>query len=132
MRKFFISGNLTKDAEVKEAAGRKAINFSIAYNEYFKDKNGDKLEKTTFYNAVIWRDENVNIAKFLTKGTKVIIEAVPEPEMYKNKDGEVVCAIKLIVHDIELIGGGTKPADSNNSTSNNSSNKGKDKDDLPF
>ena len=48
MRKFFISGNLTKDAEVKEAAGRKAINFSIAYNEYFKDKNGDKLEKTTF------------------------------------------------------------------------------------
>ena len=129
MRKFFISGNLTKDAEVKEAAGRKAINFSIAYNEYFKDKNGEKLEKTTFYNAVIWRDENVNIAKFLTKGTKVIIEAVPEPEMYKNKDGEVVCAIKLIVHDIELIGGGTKPSESNISTSNNSSNKDKD---LPF
>ncbi len=126
MRKFFISGNLTKDAEVKEAAGRKAINFSIAYNEYFKDKNGEKLEKTTFYNAVIWRDENVNIAKFLTKGTKVIIEAVPEAEMYKNKDGETVCAIKLIVHDIELIGGGTKPADSNNSASIN-----KEKD-LPF
>lgn len=131
MRKFFISGNLTKDAEVKEAAGRKAINFSIAYNEYFKDKNGDKLEKTTFYNAVIWRDENVNIAKFLTKGTKVIIEAVPEPEMYKNKDGEVVCAIKLIVHDIELIGGGTKASDGNDSASNNSANKGKG-DDLPF
>ena len=46
--------------------------------------------------------------------------------MYKNKDGETVCAIKLIVHDIELIGGGTKPADSNNSAS---SNKEKD---LPF
>lgn len=129
MRKFFISGNLTKDAEVKDAAGRKAINFSIAYNEYYKDKNGDKLEKTTFYNAVIWRDENINIAKFLTKGTKVIIEAVPEPEMYKNKDGETVCAIKLIVHDIELIGGGTRPSDSTNNNPTGKSNNG---DDLPF
>jgi single-strand DNA-binding protein len=126
MNKYLISGNLTKDAEVKDVVGRKAINFSIAHNKFYKDKNGDKLEKTTFFNAVIWRDENVNIAKFLTKGTKVIIEAEPEPEMYKNKDGETVCAIKLIVHDIELIGGGTRPSDS---TNNNST--GNDKD-LPF
>ena len=45
MRRFQVTGNLTKDAEVKEVKNRKAINFGIAHNEVFKDTTGERLKK---------------------------------------------------------------------------------------
>ncbi len=97
LRRITVIGNLTKDAEVKDVQNRKAINFTVAVNEYFKDDKGEKLEKSTFYNCVIWRESNVNVANFLTKGTKVFIEGTPEPELFKTKDGEWKASIKKIV-----------------------------------
>lgn len=130
MRKFIVVGaNLTKDAEVKDIGGRKAINFSIAYNEFFLDEKGEKMELTDYYNCVIWRDSNVNIAKYLTKGTMVAIQGVPKDELYKNKEGEIKSAIKIVVNEIKLLRGGTNPSDSTNNNCTGKSNNG---DDLPF
>lgn len=132
MRKFIVVGaNLTKDAEVKDIGNRKAINFSIAYNEYFVE-NGEKMEHTEYYNCVIWRDENVNIAKYLTKGTMVAIQGVPKDELYKNKDGETKSAIKIIVNEIKLLRGGNNPSENNNTSNNSQSNNKNNSDDLPF
>lgn len=129
MRRITVIGNLTQDAEVKDVGTKKAINFGIAQNEKFKSANGEKQEKTTYFNCVIWRDSNVEVAKFLTKGTKIFIEGTPEVEVYKDKEGVVKGAIKIIVGNLELIGGGSGRTNDNN-TSNN--NDGKKEDDLPF
>lgn len=146
MKRITVIANLTKDAIVKDVMNRKAINFSLACNEFFKNKNGEKEERSTFFNATIWRDSNINIVEFLTKGTKVFIEGTPEPELYKDKDGNYKAAIKILVSNIELLGGGTKRSNTdtanNNSTdvnntdsinNNNNNSSGKSKhDDLPF
>lgn len=137
MRRFQVIGNLTKDAEVKEVKNRKAINFGIAYNEVFKDTTGEKIEKTTFYNCIIWRDENVKVAQYLTKGTKVLIEGVPEPEMYHDKNNEIQLSIKILVTNLELIGGGSGRKENNDNSGNsgagnNTSSNSKNDSDLPF
>lgn len=128
-----VIGNLTKDAEVKEVKDRKAINFAVAVNEYFKDAQGEKLEKSTFYNCTLWRESNVKVADFLTKGTKVFIEGTPEPEMFKTKEGETKCSIKILVSNLLLMGGGTRQAEEGggSNTTNSGSGTGKN-DDLPF
>jgi len=130
MRRITAIGNITANAEVKEVGSRKAINFSVAINEHFV-KDGNKTEKTTFYNCTIWREENVKIAQYLTKGTKVFIEGTPEVEVYQDKQGNTKGAIKIIVSNIELIGSGSGKPDSNSPivTSPDSIKK---ENDLPF
>ena len=134
MRRIMVTGNLTADAEVKPVGGRFAINFACAVNEKHKAENGEKIEKTTFFNCVIWRESNVNVAEYLTKGTKVLLEGTPEPELFKNKDGEHKVAIKIIVTNLEIQGGGTpKNAQEKTPTPNPASGKKDNKsDDLPF
>lgn len=126
MRRMTVIGNLTQDAEVKEVKGKKAINFSVATNEKFKDASGNQVEKAFYYNCTIWRDSNIKISEYLTKGTKVYIEGTPDVDAYTDKQGEVKYSIKITVGNLELIGGGVKKE---TQTSIGSSPK---EDDLPF
>ena len=106
MRRITIIGNLTADAEVKDVSNKKVINFSIGTNEKFKDQQGNVTEKPYYYNCSIWRDSNVNVAKYLTKGTKVFIEGSPDVDSYQDKEGKWKAAIKISVSNLELIGAG--------------------------
>ena len=103
MKLFIVSGNIVKDAEVKDAGKMKAINFSIAHNEKFKNQQGEVSEITEYYNCTIWRESNVNVAKYLLKGTTVNITGNPKPDSYTDKNGKFVAAIKIIVSDVELV-----------------------------
>jgi len=125
-----VIGNLGKDAIVREVNGRKAINFSIAENQKFKDDNGNPVEKTTWVNCTMWRDANsgTGIMPYLTKGTKVYLEGVPEVKTFKDKNNIVQAELRLNVRSIELLhvnkeGDSTAPEPATNS----------DKaDDMPF
>jgi single-strand DNA-binding protein len=47
-----IVGRITKNAEVNALANdRQVVNFSVAINDSFKNKQGDRVEQTTFYNC---------------------------------------------------------------------------------
>ena len=130
MRRIQVIGNLTANAEVREVSNKKAINFSLATNEKYKDSNGLLVEKTHYFGCTVWRDSNVSVADYLTKGTKLFIEGSPEIEVYKDKNGDIKGAIKINVQNLEILGGGTKKEDLIN---NNSETKiKKDDDDLPF
>jgi len=136
MKKITIIGNITRDAEIRDFSNRKAINFSVAVNESYKDSNGTKVEKSSFFNCTLWR-ENTTIATYLKKGVKVYIEGDNfDSEYYQNKEGEIKTSIKITVNKLELISSQnqTQPAQQNqnestiaSSTFSNDSN-----DDLPF
>ena len=123
MNRMQVIGNLTADAKVKDVSNKKVINFSIGVNEKFKDQQGNVTEKSYYYNCSIWRDSNVNVAKYLTKGTKVLIEGSPDTDLYQDKEGKWKAAIKISVSNLELIGGGK---DANNNSNNNSGNSSSD------
>lgn len=129
MRRITIIGNLTQDADVKSVSARKVINFSIAANEKHKDSQGNPVEKTFYYNCSIWRDSNVKIAEYLTRGTKVFLEGTPDTEIYKDKSGEYKAAIKINVSNIELIGSGKRETQTEIEAPAKSNKKD---DDLPF
>jgi single-strand DNA-binding protein len=121
MRRITIIGNLTADAEVKDVSNKKVINFSIGTNEKFKDQQGNVTEKPYYYNCSIWRDSNVNVAKYLTKGTKVFIEGSFDTDLYQDKEGKWKAAIKISVSNLELIGAG-KDSGGGNGSNNGFSN----------
>lgn len=94
-----IIGNLGKDAEVKEVNGKKVINFSVCHTQ----KNKDGASKSTWVECGKW-GETTGIAPYLTKGTKVYVEGVPDLNLYKKNDGEPGGSIRLLVNKIELLG----------------------------
>lgn len=130
MRRITVIGNLTQDAEVKQVGQKKVINFSVATNEKYKDSSGNMVDKSYYYACAIWRDSNVKIAEYLTRGTKVFIEGTPDVEIYKDKNGEYKSSIKILVGNVELIGGGRK--ESQTSIEDKTKSNKNDDDDLPF
>jgi single-strand DNA-binding protein len=103
MKKITIIGNITRDAEIRDFSNRKAINFTIAVNESYKDSSGTKVEKSSFFNCTLWR-ENTTIATYLKKGVKVYIEGDNfDSEYYQNKEGEIKSSIKITVNRLELL-----------------------------
>lgn len=103
MKKITLIGNITRDSEIKDFSNRKAINFSVAVNESYKDSNGTKVEKSSFFNCTIWR-ENTSIATYLKKGVKVYLEGDNfDSEYYQNREGEIKTSIKINVSKLELL-----------------------------
>lgn len=95
-------GNVTADAVVS-TGGKNVINFTVAENERYTDKQGVKHEAVTFFNCSIWRD-NTTLAPYIKRGIKVLVEGKPSAESYTNKEGKTVAIIKINVRDFEFAG----------------------------
>jgi single-strand DNA-binding protein len=106
MNRFQFTGNLGRDAEVKNLqSGQTVLSFAVAITEKWKDKTGNPQEKTTWVNCTQWlRDGKSGIAPYLTKGTKVLVEGKPSARGYVNKEGDAVANLECDVQGIELIG----------------------------
>jgi single-strand DNA-binding protein len=105
MLKMILSGALGHDAEVKEVGKKKAINFDVAVSMDYKDQQGNKVERTEWVKAVMWKNDgqSTKVAEFLTKGKKVVIEGVPSSEGYKAKDGDIKSSLSVNVKELELV-----------------------------
>ncbi len=103
MFKLILSGVLGNDAEEKEVGNSKVINFNVAVSMDYKDKDGNKVEKTEWVRASMWRDQNSKVADYLKKGKRVLIEGIPEAEGYKSKDGEIRSSLSVKVKELEFV-----------------------------
>jgi len=105
MLKVILSGNVGNDATVKEVGVRKAINFDVAVSKDYKNSKGEKIEKTEWVRAVIWRnvDADTKFVEYIKKGKKVLIEGEPYSSGFKNREGEVQSALHVIVKEFEFL-----------------------------
>ena len=118
MNKFIVTGNITKDAELRYTANDKAYSkFSIANNEGYGDN-----KKTNFFNCTLWGKSAENLNRFLTKGQKVLITGKIELGKYTDKEGVERKIIDINVDSfggVELLGNKSQQeSGTNNDTSN--------------
>lgn len=114
MIELLIVGNLGKDAQVTNYQGKNIINFSVAHTEKYKNAEGVEVNKTTWVECSIWRNqgESIAIAQYLKKGTQVLARGIPEAGTYTNNQGQAVPKIKCKVNTVQLLG--SAPAANNN------------------
>lgn len=129
-----IIGRITKNAEINRLKNdRQVVNFSVAINDSYKTKQGERKELTTYYNCSYWISPNV--AKILTKGTLVELSGRISSNAWIGKDGEIHSGLNFHTSDIKLHG---SSKNSENEPKQNamqeSSNPfaGDTDDDLPF
>ena len=131
-----IVGRITQNAVINILKNdKKVVNFSVAINDSYKTKQGERKEQTTYYNCSYWI--NTKIAEFLTKGTLVELSGRTSNSAWIGKDGEIKSGLNFRTSNIKLHGGKQKSEFNNASTTNpqnNNSNPFADEtdDDLPF
>lgn len=83
-----LIGNLGKDPEfVTFSNGKGMCRFSIATNEYYRDKEGKATQKTYWHTVVAWGKKGENMAKMLKKGHKVAINGKLSSRSYESSEG---------------------------------------------
>lgn len=98
MNKVILSGNLTKDMEVKATKNSLVGNFTIANNIGAGDN-----QKTTFVNCVVFGEWLENIEEYMITGCKVLVEGELAIENYENNNGEKKYATKIYVRSLEIL-----------------------------
>ncbi|WP_312079314.1 single-stranded DNA-binding protein [Chryseobacterium sp.] len=137
-----IIGRLTRDAEVHVLSNKKqVVNFSIATNDNYRNKQGERIEQTTYFECSYWISPRV--AEILTKGALVELCGRAYTSAWIGKDGEAHAGLNFHTSKIKVHRGGNK-SDSIKTASKNSSksakakneksasNQNEEDDDLPF
>jgi len=113
MNKIILIGNLAKDVELRNTqTGKLVASVPLATNKRWVDDSGQKQERVSFHNLVIWGKAGETFAKWLSKGSKVAIIGEMTYENYEDKNGIKKIMAKVIVNEFEFLGGGNKQEDS--------------------
>src|ERR1700752_1181002 len=89
INKVFLFGNLTRDPELRALpSGMNVVNFSVATNRVFKDRDGKKQEQTDFHNVVVFGRQADTVNQYLKKGRSVFVEGRLQTRSWEGKDGE--------------------------------------------
>ena len=106
VNKVILLGNLGRDPETRYTTGGDAVtNLSIATSEQWKDKNGEKQEKTEWHRVVLFGRTAEIAGEYLKKGRSVFIEGRLQTRKYTDKDGVEKYSTEIVGDRMQLIGG---------------------------
>jgi single-strand DNA-binding protein len=102
----FVTGNLGRDAELRDAGNEKVCSFNVASSRKIKNQ-----DVTTWVRCSLWGRRGESLAQHLTKGKRV---AVTGELSTKEKDGKTY--LELRVSEIDFMGGGAGAGKSSGSS----------------
>jgi len=98
LNKVILTGNLTRDPEVKySASGMTYVRVGIAVNRFSKEKNA-----VDFFNLVAFDKTAEFLGKYFAKGSKILIDGQLRTNSYTDKDGVKRTSTEIIVDRIEF------------------------------
>src|SRR3990167_3642943 len=104
INKVILFGNLTRDPELKALpSGMNVVNFSIATNRVFRDREGKKQEQTEFHNIVVFGRQADTVAQYMKKGSSVFIEGRLQTRSCEDKtSGEKKYRTEVIADRVQF------------------------------
>lgn len=118
VNKVIILGRLGADPEVRfTPSGDAVCNLSVATSENWKDKAGERQERTEWHRVVLYRRLAEVAGEYLKKGRPVYLEGRLQTNKWQTKDGQDRYTTEIIGDQMKMIGG----RDDNNSQNEPSS-----------
>ena len=105
-----VIGRLGKDPETRYSASGDAVcSFSVAASESYKDKSGQKQEKTEWFRCVTYQKLAEICGQYLTKGQLVYVSGSLQSRQYKDKQGVEKSITEVKVRDMKMLGRNDEP-----------------------
>lgn len=100
-----LVGHLGADPEFKKLDNGGALTkFSLATNEYYKGKDGEKMTTTHWHNCVAWGKTAELMHQLLKKGQEVILSGRINYNSYQDQNGQNRKRTEIIVHEFSKVG----------------------------
>lgn len=127
-------GNVGKIESRYLSNGDQVVNLSLACNESWKDKNGDKQERTEWVNATIYGKLAEIADKYVTKGKPIYISGRMQTRKWTDKNGMDRYSTEIVVSDLKMLGQKSSDSTVDSRPSNNTPPSGFEgmDDDIPF
>lgn len=101
-----LIGRLGKNPEIRYTANGSAVaNFSLATNETWTGKDGQKNERTEWHNLVAWGKLGEICGEYLTKGKQIYIEGRLNTRSWEDKDGNKRYTTEIRAENMIMLGG---------------------------
>lgn len=106
VNKAIILGRLGRDPEVRYTQGGEAVaNLSVATSERWKDKNGEKQERTEWHRVTLWGRTAEIAGEYLKKGSLCYVEGRLQTRKYTDKDGVERYTTEVVGDQLRLLSG---------------------------
>lgn len=136
VNKAILIGRLGKDPDIRYTPdGTMVTTFRIATDEQWKDKNGEKVQRTEWHQIVTYRKLAEICGNYLVKGKLVFIEGRIQTRSWEDKDGIKRYTTEIIANDMKMLDskGQNKAEEGSFDNTNVSTGNGDTQiDDVPF
>jgi len=108
VNKVILVGRLGKDPETRYMTNGEAVtNVSLATSENYKDKSGEKQERTEWHNLVFYRRLAEIAGEYLKKGAQIYVEGRIQTRKWQDKEGKDRYTTEIIVNEMKMLGSKT-------------------------
>ena len=115
VNKVILVGRLGRDPETRYMPNGDAItNFSLATDEQWRDRNGERQTRTEWHNVSLYGKLGEIAGQYLRKGSQVFIEGKIQSRKYTDKDGIERMAYNIIGNEMKMLGNRNDGSDSGN------------------
>lgn len=115
VNKVILVGRLGRDPETRYMPNGEAItNFSLATDEQWRDRNGERQTRTEWHNVSLYGKLGEIAGQYLRKGSQVFIEGKIQSRKYTGKDDIERMAYDIIGNEMKMLGNRNDGSDSGN------------------
>ncbi|HXM98746.1 MAG TPA: single-stranded DNA-binding protein [Candidatus Dormibacteraeota bacterium] len=106
VNKVILVGRLGRDPETRFTGGGQAVaNFSVATDESYKDKNGERQKRTEWHKIVVWGKQAEIAQQYLKKGSLLYIEGRIQSREWQDKEGQKRTSFEIVANNFRMLGG---------------------------
>ena len=106
VNKVILVGRLGRDPETRYTGGGQAVaNFSVATDETYKDKNGERQKRTEWHKIVVWGKQAEIAQQYLKKGSLIFIEGRIQSREWQDKEGQKRTSFEIVATNFRMLGG---------------------------
>jgi single-strand DNA-binding protein len=106
VNKVILVGRLGRDPETRYTGGGQAVaNFSVATDETFKDRNGERQKRTEWHKIVVWGKQAEIAQQYLKKGSLIFIEGRIQSREWQDKEGQKRTSFEIVASNFRMLGG---------------------------
>lgn len=104
LNKVMLIGRLGRDPELRYSqAGQPVCNFSMATDESFSDRDGNRQERTEWHRVVVFARQAENVANYLKKGSLAFVEGRLQTRQWEDKEGQTRYTTEVVAQRVQFL-----------------------------
>jgi len=106
VNKVILVGRLGRDPETRyTSSGQAVCNFTMATDETYKDRAGERQKRTEWHRIVVWAKQAEIAQQYLRKGSLIYLEGRIQTRQWDDKEGQKRSTTEIVANNFRMLGG---------------------------